>query len=576
MKNFFRNKNKFLLLFLILILGAFFRFYGLNWDMNQHLHPDERFLTMVGNAMKTPQNLSEYLNPEISTYNPANIGYSFFVYGTLPLLLNKTIAVLYANDTYNNFTIQGRFISALADLFIILFLFKTVALFEKKYSLSPAIKYWASFFYAVAVLPIQLSHFFAVDTFLNLFMFASFYFALNYCLHNKLLHVVMSAIFFGFAMSSKVTAIFLIPLILFLLLQITTTKKGGIRRAISWRFLVSLLLFVVISYFALRVTDPYVFKNNNFFDPSPNKTFVANIQSLKSTEGIDTWFPPAIQWISKPPVIFSLTNLALFGVGIPYFICMLIGIGYILTKKRNVVLIAILGWVLVFFLYQSLQFVKVMRYFIFLYPFFAIFAAIGFYQLRGFLKQHAQGLYSLVLFLAIGSILVWPLAFFSIYTKAHSRVAASNWIYQYIPNGSIILTEYWDDGLPLGIENRNNKVFQNRQLPVFDQDTQEKWQKMNDFLNQGDYLILTSNRGWGSITTVPDRYPKMSAFYKDLFEGKLSYKKIAEFTSYPSLAYLEIPLKFPDDFAEEQFTVFDHPKVIIFQKEKQASSLSGF
>jgi len=38
----------------------------------------------------------------------------------------------------------------------------------------------AAFFYAMAVLPIQLSHFFATDTFLNLFMFASFYFALRF------------------------------------------------------------------------------------------------------------------------------------------------------------------------------------------------------------------------------------------------------------------------------------------------------------------------------------------------------------------------------------------------------------
>ena len=312
MKKFFRNKKKFLLLLFILAIGSFFRFYGLNWDMNQHLHPDERFLTMVGNAMKTPSSFSEFLNPNTSTYNPANVGYTFFVYGTLPLLLNKIVAVFYSNDTYNNFTIQGRLFSGIADFLIILLLFKTVALLEKKYAISPTIKYLASFFYAIAVLPIQLSHFFAVDTFLNLFMFASFYFALNYTLQNKLSHVALSSIFFGCALASKVSAIFLAPLLLFLLLRITSIKKVNIRNIICLKFLFSLIIFLVISYFTLRATDPYVFRTNNIFDPSLSKTFVANLQSLKSFEGKDTWFPPSIQWISKPPVIFSLTNLALF------------------------------------------------------------------------------------------------------------------------------------------------------------------------------------------------------------------------------------------------------------------------
>jgi len=40
-------------------------------------------------------------------------------------------------------------------------------------------KYWAAFIYAIAVLPIQLSHFFAVDTFLNTFALMSVYFMLR-------------------------------------------------------------------------------------------------------------------------------------------------------------------------------------------------------------------------------------------------------------------------------------------------------------------------------------------------------------------------------------------------------------
>jgi 4-amino-4-deoxy-L-arabinose transferase-like glycosyltransferase len=555
-----------ILLLLIILLGAFFRFYDLNWDQNQHLHPDERFLTMVGNSMKVPQDFSQYLNPQISTYNPTNVGYSYFVYGTFPLLINKTIAIVNSNDTYDNFTLQGRFLSALADLLIIFFLFRTVSLLEKNYALSPTIKYWVSFFYAISVLPIQLSHFFAVDTFLNLFMLASFYFGLHYALYYKWKHIALSALFFGFALASKVTAVFLIPLLLFLILRTDRIKKMHVKNIIDFRFLLSIVLFFFIFYVTLRLADPYIFRDNNFLNPSLNTTFMTNLQSLKSFEGKDTWYPPAIQWINKPPVFFSLANFAIFGIGIPYFICVLIGTIYLLVKKRNAMFLSIVGWTLLFFIYQSVQFVKTMRYFIFLYPFFAILAGIGFYKLSVLLKRYAHRWYRMLIILCVGTILFWPLAFFSIYTREQSRVKASEWIYQNIPNNSTILTEYWDDALPLGIKEENNKVFQNLQLPVFDPDTQQKWQKINNFLSRGDYLILSSNRGWGSISTVPEKYPKMKKFYEDLFDNKLSYKKIKEFTSYPSFSYLGIPLSLPDQWADEAFTVYDHPKVMIFKK----------
>ncbi len=43
-----------ILLALILLLGAYFRLTGVEWDDNTHLHPDERFLTMVETALSLP------------------------------------------------------------------------------------------------------------------------------------------------------------------------------------------------------------------------------------------------------------------------------------------------------------------------------------------------------------------------------------------------------------------------------------------------------------------------------------------------------------------------------------------
>jgi hypothetical protein len=40
-----------ILLIGILLAGAYLRFVGMDWDADTHLHPDERFMTMVESAI---------------------------------------------------------------------------------------------------------------------------------------------------------------------------------------------------------------------------------------------------------------------------------------------------------------------------------------------------------------------------------------------------------------------------------------------------------------------------------------------------------------------------------------------
>src|SRR3989344_8752384 len=153
---------------IILLIAAFFRFYGLNWDQNQHLHPDERFLTMVAGAMKWP---TDYLNTQTSTLNPHNIGYGFYVYGTFPVILVKFIAEALKLGDYNSLTLVGRAISGILDMGTVILIF----LISRRLFKSTSAALLAMFVYAISVLPIQLSHFFAVDSFLVFFLVLSFY-----------------------------------------------------------------------------------------------------------------------------------------------------------------------------------------------------------------------------------------------------------------------------------------------------------------------------------------------------------------------------------------------------------------
>lgn len=554
------DQSKIILLFIV-FLGAFFRFYDLNFDQNQHLHPDERFLTMVGQDMKMPHNFATYLDPQVSSMNPANINHSFYVYGTFPVVLDKLLSIPLQTDNYNDYTLLGRMLSAFVDLLLVVIIFKTVELFEKKYKLPKTVKYWAAFLYAIAVLPLQLSHFFTVDTFLNSFVFLSFFSALSFSFSKRIHWLLLSGLFLGLAVASKVTAIFIFPLLLYFFVT-AYAQKGKIDKNNIIRLIGDLIIFGLTSYLATRIADPYLFQTGNFFDPAPSKLMLLNWKDLQMWSNPKAWYPPGVQWIHKTPILFALKNLTIYGVGIGYTICIATGIFFLFKKINRAELTVTFMWVVLFFLYQSLQSVQTMRYFLMLYPFLAIVAGIGVAFFAELVPKYVTAI--LLLF-----VIIWPMLFFSIYTRPITRVSASVWIYQNIPANSILLTESWDDGLPLPITGIPNKNYIPKQLPVFDPDTGQKWMTINGMLEKGNYLILSSNRGWGSIPTVPERFPLMKPFYRNLFANETGYKKVAEFTSYPSLSYLGIPLTFPDDNAEEAFTVYDHPKVMIFKNENK-------
>lgn len=570
-----KQVNHKIILFVIFIIAAGLRLTGLNWDQGHHLHPDERFLNMTIHDIKLPTSFSEYLDPKISPLNPRNHNRNFFVYGNAPITFNKAITTALGRETLHEIALAGRVLSTLADLLVLLIIYKTILLLEKNINhqrlLIPThTKLWACVIYALLVLPIQQSHFFTVDTFLNLFVFSSFYFSLNYFFNKKLIMLMLSAIFTGLAISSKISGLFILPLnILLLLLAHWQNNKDNaqLKKQIVNLFL-TLLGFGLIAYFSLRLTSPYLFENTNVLNLQISEEFTNNLRELRSWEGNDVWYPPAIQWINRG-VTFGFKNMILFGMGLFASIYAFVGIFYVtknisqlLKNKKTLIigaiLLSILLWMALFLIYYALQFVQSIRYYLILYPFFAIFAGLGVAQLLKKIKLKLAGAVLIIL-----SLIIWPLMFVSIYIRPHSRIQASEWIFQNIQPGSYILTEHWDDALPLKIKDYQNQ-YHTQQLPVFSPDHQEKWLEIDKQFNKADYYILSSNRAWGSIIRVPEKYPLMSQFYQDLLSGKTQFELIAEFNSYPSLKYLSIPVTFDDSWAEEAFTVYDHPQVLIF------------
>ena len=619
--------KKFLPIFIFLFAFSL-RVYGINWDQNQHLHPDERFLTMVTLTIQWPKNLTEFFNTNSSPLNPHNNGFGFYVYGTFPLFFTKAFADFVNKTDYNTLTIVGRLLSALFDsstTFLVYLI--TLKIIKKKY-----IALLGMFFYSVSVLPIQISHFYTVDPFLTFFVVLSFYFLLFLQdisgIKYTFIKIVPIAISFGLAFASKIQALFFLP-VLIIGMFIFTIMQG------YTKILLILLIFGLFSFLTIRIAQPYLFAGNGFTDFRINPKAITNWREL-NTQYSDTtyknadaiYFPPATMFIHAKDYIFPLENILLWGSGMPLGLTTICGVIFLSIKRglkfnnpKNWLIILLLLWVVCFSLYQSQLFAKYLRYFYILYPFYAIISAIFFHDIyellirtlpskrnnirkksSSFQNQSQLYIYNKIRILKIIIVsvsaltFIWAIAFVSIYSRKNTRVTASEWIYKNIPRGSNISYEHWDDSLPLCLTGYScSNIYNLIELPLYNKDTPEKWKEINVILNKLDYIILSSNRLYGSITTVPEIYPQTFKFYQSLFDGSLGFTKIAEFTSRPRIS---LPIKgvcitppwiwygkiardtqecfangisFVDDYADESFTVYDHPKVLIYKNESRTN-----
>ena len=112
-----------ILLTLVLIAAAVLRFSGRDWDSGTHMHPDERFLTMVETGLQFPDSLGDYFDTEESLLNPHNLGHPLFVYGTFPIFLVRALGGWLDGVGYDQIHLIGRSAAAAFDVFSVFLVF---------------------------------------------------------------------------------------------------------------------------------------------------------------------------------------------------------------------------------------------------------------------------------------------------------------------------------------------------------------------------------------------------------------------------------------------------------------------
>ena len=457
-------------LILTLLAGAAFRMVGVNWDDNQHMHPDERHLSNVQSRIVSVGSLSEYFDTENSPLNPANQGFGFFVYGTLPLFMVHYVGEALGQLGYDPITIVGRYISAIFDVLTILLVF---AIGKRLYG--KWVGLLGAMFYAFAVLPIQLSHFATVDTVTNTFAYLAVW-AAAWALTRpeptfregqsgfarlfiSLAPYLLFGLALGAAVASKVNAVvvaIVLPLVEWVRIQRLDEPDREKALLLSLR---NVIVAAVVSFLTFRIGQPYAFNGPGFFNMGINSGWWASMQSLRVQASGDVDFPPALQW-ARRPLTFSLENLVKWGLGLPLGIMAwlsYLGMGWTILRKqdggKHLPLWAFTG---LYFIWQSVSWVRSMRYQMLIYPALALFAGWGlvtlwsareeikvwFIRLKPKLVRVTGITLTVVVVLTTAA---WAYAFSRIYTHPQPRAAASDWIYQNIP-GALTLSVDTEEG----------------------------------------------------------------------------------------------------------------------------------
>ena len=160
-------------------------------------------------------------------------------------------------------------------------------------------------------------------------------------------------------------------------------------------------------------------------------------------------------------------------------------------------------------------------------------------------------------------------------------------------NTSVVTWEHWDDPMPLNTNGRAPGLYYNAltsspsgQMENYNEDTPQKQANLINWLDEADTIIISSNRLYASIPRLPYRYPLTVEYYRALFAGELGFDLALNSYVFPHLGPFQfndqempIPLDgarsnslfVPYPTAEEAFSVYDHPRVLVFTKNANYS-----
>ncbi len=576
-------------IFWLLVVGllVYSRFINLGWGLPYPMHPDERNMATAIQGLNCVISnpvveLSSLQGHEVifgllhGCFNP-----HFFAYGQFPLYLGYLIVYIlkfFDGDmglpiSFEEATISLRIISAVASIINVFVLMKIILLISNiKNQISKIhIKYQIFLILLVLIFApffIQFSHFGTTESLLMMLYSAIIYHSLLYVDQKKdtLSFVINSSFLVGLSLATKVSSlIFLVTPFLVLLFNVEFLKqktsvflsKNSIYlfayRLRLMNKIMDLVILVFISIVVFFIFSPHNFINFKDFISSMNyESDVALGRSLVFYTR---------QFFKTQPFYFQLSKIFPYALGWPAFIFGSLGFIGLSWKDKKINLLRFA--LLIYFIPSAMIYAKWSRFMAPAFPLITIFAVL--FVLNIIFRLNKK--FWIPAFAGMTMLIIIPgIAYLNIYRNPDVRFQASEWIYKNIPNNSYILFET-ANVIDIPIPNPKSQIpnlnYQTASFNFYDLDESLELQsELKNHIEKADYIFIPSRRIFANHPK--DKYPVLNKYYEDLYSGKLGFEKVAEFESFPKI----YNLIFPDEQAEETWTVFDHPVIRIYKKVK--------
>ncbi|MDF3129589.1 DUF2298 domain-containing protein [Kiritimatiellaeota bacterium B1221] len=531
---------------MICLLAFGLRHAGWNWDEGQHLHPDERHLSMVTQKL---DHSGEWFNTQSSGFNPYNQGVHSYVYGLLPLKVVHAFTVARGESDLKEIARTGRLCSAWWSTATVALIF----LFGWRIR-SARFAAIASLLMCLTVFSIQQAHFFTVDSAGVFFTTLCCGWGLLALKESRALLLLPAGAAVGLAMACRLN------------LGLLAFWLGALSLALAWKQkritpVLTLIGGGILAALLFRICQPNAFLSTGFFPAGMNPRWLQDLQSVRAISEGTLEVPFTLQWVGRIPWLYALSQIILWGMGLPLGIITMAGALWILWTHRHQPArwqVFLVLWPLLLIAYHGGVFLHTMRYFLPAYPALILGGTWLLCKIKH--PQYRRSLTAIIL----GATTIYALAFVGMYKQPHPRIQASEWLLTDLAAGGSVVSEHWDDALPLYLPGgeQAHAGIRFAQLEVYHPESPEKLHTLLTQIEQADYLILSSTRASYTLPRMPLRYPVMTRFYQHLGETELGLKEVKRFYRSPRI----FSWQFNTLNAEEAFRVYDHPLVRIYEK----------
>lgn len=592
------------------LLLIYTRFIGLSWGLPYPMHPDERNMAWAVQQLSCPkfsifsaswriQNLKECFNPHFFAYGQFPLYLAFILIKATQFLVGQLAQAI----DFNQSIIALRTISAISSVLNVLVLLSIISLLRNKNQKMEEVIISFLLFIFVPYF-IQLSHFGTTESLLMFFYSLIIYLCVLMFVNQspKIKYIFFISLILGLSMATKISSLSfaLLPMILLLKILIAKSKKSYLARI--RQFIIHIFLLSILTLFFAVIFSPHNLISLNDFLGTFNYERDVAIGSAKVFY--------TRQFYYTIPILFQLQKIFPYVLGWPQYLLFFLGFVFLpwTDKKINFLRFAFL----IYFLPSSFLYAKWTRFASPIFPLMSIFASMSFIQIYRYIIDKSaenvkfkEAILSFILFIAI----IPGLAYLVIYLAPDVRFVASKSVYENMPGGSYILSETANVvDIPimskLTSKMKNIPSYTYISFNFYDLDGNRALQnELKDHINRADYIFIPSRRVFANHTCFKNvksddckwagqlskvrclnqvsgyglenskcsnlvmKYSHVWGYYAELLEKSKKFRQIAEFTSYPRIELFgKKIIEFPDEDAEETWTVFDHPVFRIYKK----------